>query len=371
MSKRTLSMKQSVRSYPAGNRMIEDLESRQMMSVSPATLVNGTTNDTVFDANTKTLHVIYYDASAKTLNYQSFDDNGSSSQVQTIDNTEGAGQFLSLAEDSDGILHAAYYDAHNGDLKYARRDLGGVWSTSTIDSNHTVGLYPSIAINALTGKPNISYYNKSAGDLRLAQLGDNGWATSMVANAGDVGRYSSLAFDGAKMGIGFENTTTGHFMYTERVYSTGAFAGEYSSLYSEVDSTTKSGGGYISLNFNNGLPAMSYYDAFNADLKYAERSSRGKWNASTVAAKNSQGLYTDLAFTFDTNQPAIVYYNKTSDSVILAYRKPGGVWYFETQLTGGGRNVTPADGVDDGSDAPALYLVWFDTGTSQLRLDSF
>jgi hypothetical protein len=47
------------------------------------------------------------------------------------------------------------------------------------------------------------------------------------------------------------------------------------------------------------------------------------------------------------------------------------VWNFETQLTGGGRNVTPADGVDDGSDAPALYLVWFDTGTSQLRLDSF
>ena len=68
------------------------------------------------------------------------------------------------------------------------------------------------------------------------------------------------------------------------------------------------------MNFNTGLPAMSYYDAFNADLKFAERSSKGKWTATTVAAKNSQGLYTDLAFTFDTNQPAIVYYNKTQDA---------------------------------------------------------
>ena len=53
---------------------------------------------------------------------------------------------------------------------------------------------------------------------------------------------------------------------------------------------TRIGGGYISLKFNTGLPAMSYYDAFNADLKYAELSSKGKWVAQTVASKNSQRL---------------------------------------------------------------------------------
>jgi hypothetical protein len=116
---------------------------------------------------------------------------------------------------------------------------------------------------------------------------------------------------------------------------------------------------------------MSYYDAFNADLKYAERSSRGKWSTTTVASKNSQGLYTDLAFTFDTNQPAIIYYNKTSDAVTLAYRKPTGVWAFEDQIAGGGRNVTPADGIDDGVHAPPLYLTWFDTAGNQLKVDTF
>jgi hypothetical protein len=139
-----------------------------------------------------------------------------------------------------------------------------------------------------------------------------------------------------------------------------------------VDSATKIGGGYICLNFTDaGLPAMSYYDAFNADLKFAERSSRGKWTTTTVAAKNSQGLYTDLAFTFDTDQPAIVYYNKTSDSVVLTYRKTDMTWNFETQVTGGGRNVTPADGVADDGIAPALYLTWFDTATGGLKVDTF
>jgi len=364
MSKRALSKTQSVRPHFAGNRMMEDLEGRQLMSVTPGNLANGTTNDTVFDANTKTLHVIYYDSAAKTLNYQAFADDGTVTQKQVIDNSGDTGQYLSLAEDNNGILHAAYYDVQNGDLKYARRDLSGVWSTTTIDSKNTVGLYPSIAIGA-DNQPAISYYYKNNGDLRFAKFDGSAWNLSVIATANDIGRYSSLELNPttSKFAIGFEDTTVGHFMYAEQGTAVWSVAA--------ADAGTKIGGGYISLNFNNGMPAMSYYDAFNADLKYAERSSRGKWSTTTVASKNSQGLYTDLAFTFDTNQPAIVYYNKTSDSVMLAYRKPGGVWNFDTQLTGGGRNVIPADGVDNGVDAPALYLVWYDTGTAGLKVDTF
>src|SRR5436305_1692161 len=91
MSKRTLAMKKTVRSHVARNQMIESLEARQLMSVTPSTLPSGTTNDTVFDANTKTLHVIYYDAAAKTLNYQSFGDDGTASQMQVIDNSGDTG----------------------------------------------------------------------------------------------------------------------------------------------------------------------------------------------------------------------------------------------------------------------------------------
>jgi hypothetical protein len=364
MSKHTLTKRKSVRPNVVGNNMLESLEGRQLMSVTPTSITNGTSNSTVFDANTKTLHVIYYDTATKSLDYQSFGDDGSVSQVQTIDATGDSGQYLSLAEDSGGILHAAYYDAQNGDLKYARRDLSGVWSTTTIDSKNTVGLYPSITMDA-NNEPVISYYYKNGGDLRMAKFDGAAWNLSTIATTNDIGRYSSLELNPVtnKLALGFEDTTMGHFMYAEESGTGWAVT--------TVDAATKSGGGYISLNFNNGLPAMSYYDAFNADLKYSERSSRGKWSTTTVAAKNSQGLYTNLAFTFDTDEPAIVYYNKTSDSAMLAYRKPDGVWNFETQLTGGGRNVTPADGVDNGVDAPALYLVWNDTASGMLKVDTF
>jgi hypothetical protein len=341
--------------------MLETLEGRQMMSVTPSTLPSGAANDTVFDKATNTLHAIYYDTSTKALQYQGFNTDGTKSAVQTIDASGDTGQYLSLAEDSSGVLHAAYYDVTNGDLKYARRDLSGTWSTTTIDSKNTVGLYPSITIDA-DGLPAIAYYFKNTGDLKFAKFNGTSWTTSMVASTDDIGRYPSLALNPVtnKLAIGFEDTTLGHFMYAEQ--------GASGWSVTTVDPATKIGGGYISLNFNTGLPAMSYYDAFNADLKYAERSSKGKWNAVTVAAKNSQGLYTDLAFTYDTNQPAIVYYNKTQDSVMFTFRGTNGTWNFETMATGGGRNVTASDG---NGVVPELYLVFTDTATGGLKLGSF
>jgi hypothetical protein len=357
-------MPESVRPFAPRSPMMEGLESRQMMSVGPAAIPNASMNDTVFDANTKTLHAIYYDTQSTTLKYQSFNDDGTASAAQTIDAGIKTGLFLSLAEDSAGNLHAAYYDAHNGDLKYAHRDLAGVWTTSTIDSGHTVGYYPSITF-AADGKPIISYYYKTRGDLRIAKFDGANWNISTIASTGDVGRYSKLMINPTnnKLSVGFEDTSTGKFMFGEQN------GGKWS--IATADGATKGGGGYISLNFNAaGQPALSYYDAVNADLKYTERSSRGKWNAITVASHNSQGLYTNLAFTFNTNQPAIVYYNKTADSVMLAYRQPGGAWNFETTATGGGRNVTPADGDINGSQAPDLYLVYTDSATGGLKVNT-
>ena len=367
MSKHMLS-KRSVRPFAAAGSArpfaVEALEVRTMMSVGPASLPNATSNDTVFDAGNDKLHAIYYDTATKALKYQAFDTDGTASAAVTIDNSGDTGQYLSLAQDSAGVLHAAYYDVLNGDLKYARRDLTGVWSTSTIDSKNTVGLYPSIVIDA-DGLPAITYYFKNTGDLKFAKFNGSAWSTSLIATNDDIGRYPSLALNPTtnKLAVGFEDTTLGHFMYAEQ--NGGVWN------MTTVDSATKIGGGYISLNFNTGLPAMSYYDAFNADLKYAERSSKGKWNAVTVASKNSQGLYTDLAFTFDTNQPAIVYYNKTQDSVFLAFRETSGVWNFDTLTTGGGRNVTPADGSAPAGVAPALYLVYSDTATGGLKVGQF
>jgi hypothetical protein len=364
MSKHTLSSRKTFRTLPATRRpMMDGLEARQLMSVAPSALPHGSVNDTVYDANTHTLHVMYYDTADRSLKYQSFGDDGTSSQLQTVDNTGNAGAFLSMTADTDGILHAAYYDAKNGDLKYARRDLAGVWSTQTIDAKNTVGLYPSIALGA-DDMAVITYYYKNSGDLRMARQTQTGWKFSTLASAGDVGRYSSLKLNPAtnRMAVAYEDTTDTAFMYAEQSAS--------GWLTSMADGSTKYGGGYISLDFGRGLPAISYYDAYNSDLKFAERSSRGKWNATTVASHNSQGLYSDLSFTYNTNQPAIVYYNKTQDTVVLAYRNTDNTWGFETEVTGGGREVQPADGTDNGNQPPSLYLAWYDSNTGGLKVET-
>lgn len=363
MSKHTLSSRKISRPRTTDSRMFDALENRTLMSVGPASIPGATVNDTVFENASNTLHAIYYNVQDKTLNYQGFHTDGTADAAQVVDNSGDTGQYLSLTQDSTGVLHAAYYDVANGDLKYARRDLAGVWSTTTVASKNTTGLYPSIAIDA-DGKPAIAYYHKNTGDLNFAKFDGTTWAISTIVSTNDVGRYPSLALNPTTntLAIGFEDTTLGHFKFAEQ--------GAGGWTITTVDSATKQGGGYISMAFNGGNPAMSYYDAFNADLKYAERSSRGKWTATTVAAKNSQGLYTDLAFTYDTNQPAIVYYNKTQDSIVLGYRTAGGTWNFETQITGGGRNLAAADGVSVGGEAPDLYLTYTDTGTFSLKVDT-
>ncbi len=346
--------------------MIDTLEDRRYMTVGPATIPSGTSNDSVFDTNTGNLHVIYYDNAAKTLKYQQFHNNGTSDPAVTVDSAQFTGQYLSLAEDSTGVLHAAYYDGINGDLKYASRTVGGVWSTQVIDSKTTVGLYPSIALT--TGDlPTIAYYNKTSGNLKVAAFNGSTWALSTVASTDDVGRYPSLAFSPTthRYSIAYENSTLGHFLYGE---DTGAgFA------VTNVDSNTTAGGGYISLSFNpvSNQPAMSYYDAFNSDLKYAERSSRGKWTPYVVAPKSSQGLYTDLAWTFDTNQPAIAYWAKSNDSVILSYRKPDQTFVFQTQVTNGGRNLSVTDGLSINGQKPDLFLVYTDSISGDLKVGTF
>src|SRR6266516_3134080 len=81
MSKRLLAMRrETVRPvFSRGRVLMEGLEGRQLMSAGPAGIANATVNDSVFDADTKTVHVVYYDATAKSLKYQSFDDQGGAS----------------------------------------------------------------------------------------------------------------------------------------------------------------------------------------------------------------------------------------------------------------------------------------------------
>lgn len=76
-------------------------------------------------------------------------------------------------------------------------------------------------------------------------------------------------------------------------------------------------GQYSSLAFGpDGLPAISYYDATNKDLKLA-RHDGTSWHASVVDAAGDVGEYTSLAFS-PSGKAAISYYDKTNHSLKFA-----------------------------------------------------
>lgn len=350
------------------------LEDRRLMSIGPATIDDGSINDSFYDPGTKTLHVLYLNNANQDLLYKAFKDDGTSTAPVTVAQNiiigvsqpklGSPGVYIALTEDDNGILHAAFFDANLGDLVYARRALNGTWSTTTVDARNSTGLYPSIDINA-AGNPIISYYNKTAGDLKFAEFDGARWNISVIASAGDQGRYSDLQVNPStgRFAVAYSDDTNGVLKYAERN------ANIWSAL--TIDSVITKGASYISLDFNVNRPEIAYCDTANSDLKFAERSSRGKWSTRTLASAGDQGFYADLDYTYNTAQPAIVHYNRTGDKVELIYRNANNTWSTLTQVTGGGQNLSVADGPVINNEPPLLFLTYSDQDLLKLFIGEF
>jgi hypothetical protein len=180
---------------------------------------------------------------------------------------------LALALDSLGNPHISYYDATNGDLKYAFRDSGGAWNVQKVDygSANDVGKYSSLALDSL-GNPHISYYDDTSEDqkdLKYAFRDSSGsWTVQMLdgGDLNDVGRYSSIAIDKADHPhISYYDNTTSkndlkyifwedNFGWTLKIGETQGDVGQYTSIALD----------------DNDRPHFSYYDAENGDLMYAD-----------------------------------------------------------------------------------------------------
>lgn len=150
---------------------------------------------------------------------------------------------------------AAYYDADAGDL-LAVDCLSAECTFSierVLDSVGDVGLDTAVVIDPASGFPLVSYYDAGNGDLKLHRCSsaacDTG-AAVVVDASGDRGRRSSMAFAGATLWIGYEDSSTG----TLRLASASA---PYAS-FSVVDlgagaelSLTSTAGGLLELVWRN------------------------------------------------------------------------------------------------------------------------
>ncbi len=132
--------------------------------------------------------------------------------IDVIDSGSHVGLHNSLAFDPSGKMTISYYDATDldedgdpGDLRLWHDDNGNDLfddgEARTIDSIGDVGLYTSLAFDS-PGHATVAYYDETNADLKLWHDGDGDFyidpgETQTIDSGGDVGQYPSLAFDGS------------------------------------------------------------------------------------------------------------------------------------------------------------------------------
>jgi hypothetical protein len=240
-----------------------------------------------------------------------------------------AGRYTSLELDAAGRPHISYYDAENGDLKYAYKDAS-VWHVETVDSVGNVGGYTSLALDEL-GQPNISYCRLTdasftqCDDLKYAIKMHGVWHKQTVDSDGYVGAYSSMAVEGGptyeymEQSISYYDQTNQQLKYC---WGTGAFW--------DCDPVDTDGnvGGYTSLALDElGQPNISYCALQGTsttqcdDLKYAIKLA-GDWHTQVVDSGGLGGYvgaYSSLAVEggpdYEDMSQHISYYDQSNQQL--------------------------------------------------------
>jgi len=224
-------------------------------------------------------------------------DTGWSNETATDDGHDGWDSTVAISP--DGTVHAAgidpqQFDGEDGVEYYVRS--GSRWKATPIGSGPIEYEWNvSLAIRP-DGQPALTYFDNNTMDLRFAERIDNSWSIETVVEAGDVGRFSSLAIDeqGTPHISFYEKTgeTTGIIRYATRVDGTWVteIVGELSSVFIGFAGARR----ITSLSLHpNGAPVIAYSDQSGV---FVATRDPGGWSTTTVATADdfAPGQLVDL-----------------------------------------------------------------------------
>ena len=181
----------------------------------------GTYSSLTLDSANKA-HISYYSGSTSNLLYVKETEGGGGWGRQTpdatgSDNARQIGKYTSIVLDSGDKPRISYYDENNKNLMFAYKDAaqggGVIWRKQTIDQNGIVGMYTSISVG-IDNHLNISYYDQTNGDLKIASNNSGGWVIKPVDTQNDVGLYSSMVMWGENVPyISYYDQTNGDLRF--------------------------------------------------------------------------------------------------------------------------------------------------------------
>jgi subtilisin family serine protease len=294
----------------------------------------GNVFDTALDSQ-GVLHAVYYNAVKQDIIYTTRNTSGKWSVGKTIDSRGNVGSQLSIAVDSTGKVSVAYFDNTNTAVKYA--NFNGVkWSTRTIESAKHVGTSPSLAFD-IDGNAFVAYYRKTTGDLKLARLNrDAGtWTTQTVDGAdANVGAITSIDVGEAPISSGFftvydttiaiaySDSTNGNVKYA-RLDIDNASATWFIARVDDLNGVSS-----LDLNLhagptNSGLQAqIAYQDRSTNQIKYAYRNN--DWFVETVGT----GVVSSPVQLFfnENDRPTVAYLNSNGRTLEISTRSSSGDW---------------------------------------------
>ena len=198
--------------------------------------------------------ISYSDLTNSVLKYASW--NGTAWNLTIVDSVRVEGQ-TSLVIDGNGRTHISYYDSNSTDLKCAYW-TGTAWNITTVDSAGNVGVYSSMALNAV-GYPRIAYFNFDVGDLKIATWNGTAWKFKIVDSPGAVGAYPSLKIGSDGLGhISYWDSGNQYLKYADEVLRPpeapsepwGASTGNNGILYTYGTITTDPDGDEIRYTFD-------------------------------------------------------------------------------------------------------------------------
>jgi hypothetical protein len=218
---------------------------------------------------------------------------------------------------------------------YTRRLSNGAWTPIELIEPGLNNNGWGIKLKVFHGGPRVAYCDRgSAGGpyIKYAEKTVSGWNVVTAGNMGSVPDQVAhdLGFDVSRTGVPHIATVSRSSPYGLR-YFTRVGTNWTTEL---VDSLpTGSTGLAPSLAVDdNGVPHISYFDAYNIDLKYA-RKSGSTWTVETVDATGNTGNFSEIMIQ-PNGQPAIAYleYSSTGipNRIRFARRTGAGSWQIET-----------------------------------------
>jgi len=221
-----------------------------------------------------------------------------------VDQSGDPGYYTSLAASASGRQHITYYEANNGDLRYATCAGGCTaaanWTTGVVDQTGDVGRFSSLEVRS--GVRHVVYTNYSNDDLKYAFCSTActqaaNWQKVVLDQAGAVGRWASLAIgaDGRRH-VSYQEESDNDLKYATCLTGCGQ-AGSWQKATIDKAGNV---GYYTSIAVGpDERRHIAYYDATNTALKYAtclaNCTSAANWQKLTVDGAGTVGLDTYLA----------------------------------------------------------------------------